>query len=288
MSKFNKDHLAYVLYTAPRIVNEDNLALVSQDVMKAMGWPSSDSPDGVNMYSNIEYGLVHPIGERRRFGLKLKDAPIFLADIFEEFKKSNIPAEIIKCWKIKQEEWQAVIGVMTMILKSLESYGTQSAVDSMPVFHRSLTYKLYATSQVINETLLPLLKQPLLDEIQDYQVYVDYGLSIIKRIDEYKVFGFKTRISHIPFSELLSWELPTELESKFPILAKQGAKENIPSWWKKNYADSPNDWDKTIYPSFENLWSAVVFAVYQIISAFEKIEEFNRVDLPYEDRANSE
>ena len=290
MSDFNSNHLAYVLYTAPRLVNEENVSLISQDVMKALGWSSSDSPDGVNMYSNIEYGLVHPLGDSRRFGFKIKDESIFLADIFEDLKTSDIPTDVSNYWQITKDEWQATIGSITRILKSLESYGAQSAVDSMPVFHRSLTYKLYATSQVINETLLPLLKQPLLDEIGDYQTHIDYGISIITRIEDYKVLGFKTRQSNIPFSELLDflWELPPELFQRFPNLANKGVKENIPNWWKRNYADSPEDWDETVYPAFENLWSAVILAVIKIVSAFEKIEVIKRVELPYEVRVNSQ
>lgn len=292
MSKFNRDHLAFVLYTAPRIVNEDNLELISQDVMKAFGWMSSDSPDGVNMYSNIKYGFVYPPNELKRFGLQLRDEPIFLADIFEDFATMDTPQQVKNRWEITTDEWRSSISVIAQILKSFEGIGAKdNGRDSMRVFHRSITYKLYAMSQVINETVLPLLRQPLLDEIIEHQEYVDYGVSILKWVnEEYKVFGFKTRTSHIPFSELLShsWALPAKLEKKYPILAKRGRKENIPNWWKPMYAQSVEDWDENIHPTSENLWSVANFAVQLIMSVFEKIEVVNQLDLPYEVRVDSD
>lgn len=292
MSKFNRDHLAFVLYTAPRIVNEENLELISTDVEKAFGWMSSDSPDGVNMYSNIKYGFYSdPPKHPRRFGLQLRDEPIFLSDLFEDFAKVGIPAEVKNRWEISEDEWHSAISVVTLILKSLESSGTsKSGRDPMRVFHRSLTYKLYATSQIINEAILPLVKQSLLDEIQEHQDYIDYDVSINRwGNEEYKVFGFKTRMSHISLKELLyyTWGLSSELEKKYPILAKQGHKRNFPDWWKPLYAQSIEDWNQDVHPTVDNLWSAVNFAVALIMSIFQKTESINWLDLPYEVRVDS-
>lgn len=271
MSNFSQSHLAYVLYTAPRLVNEGNLTVINHDIMKAFAWASSDSPNGVNMYSNIEYGMLPDPRRRLRFGFKLRDVPLFLSEIFETVKTFKGPSKIVEKSEITQDEWRAVIGVITQILKSFESYGALGVIDSMPVFHRSLTYKLYASSQLVNDTLLPLFKQSLMSEFDEYYSHIDYGVNHFRR---YKLYGFRTRFSQIPISSILSqlWDLPPELRKIHPILGMQGAKENIPTWWKTNYANSAADWDQSVHPTFGNLWSAVIFCVIHIVTAFEHTE----------------
>ncbi len=97
------------------------LSAQSDQLMKAFLEFGSETPDNVNCYNSIEYGLIHDERSRPVCGLKLKGKELLLSRVMNVVENLELPNEVSKEFpELTNNEWDAITRMVTMILIALE------------------------------------------------------------------------------------------------------------------------------------------------------------------------
>jgi hypothetical protein len=106
---------------------ELRISVISEEVMRLVLLVGSETPDNLNCYSHIEYGIVPnekdnaDPQDKATYGLKIRGKDISIADIMNVIEDIDIPAEVATAFPtITEHEWNAVTRIITMILLSVE------------------------------------------------------------------------------------------------------------------------------------------------------------------------
>ncbi len=121
MSSTFADKLCAILHAT----DGSSLPELSRDLMQEFLRFGSETPDNVNCFEHVEYGIVQrpSFGETEKgCGLKLKGKNILLADILNMAEDLDLPDDIKEYFPdLTDREWQAVMRMATMILIAFES-----------------------------------------------------------------------------------------------------------------------------------------------------------------------
>jgi hypothetical protein len=82
-----------------------------------------ETPDNLNCYRRIEYGLVEgrQFGPETILGLRVKGKDILLSDVMNVIENLELPAEVQEYFPdLTNQEWDAVTRMITTVLLSLE------------------------------------------------------------------------------------------------------------------------------------------------------------------------
>ncbi|MEL6268407.1 MAG: hypothetical protein AAFU54_27130 [Chloroflexota bacterium] len=264
---------------------------MSDDLMLAFRWYGSDTYDSVNRSSHLEYGYIdyktHPdLYEKSPsiayFGMKLKDHPVFLANIWQ-FLANNVTFADFKdeceyCPDITEDEWQDAVAFIIEYLWSLHSRGTESKhsrTQGIQVSGRAFIYKLFSASQIVDAENVSYLQHDLFSLMGIQTEHIEYGVYHNTDSGERReYFTLKFKGKNVPLWELPhGMPLPPTLAEEYPFLAKPGELKNIPDDFKRNYIaddETTTDWDARYEEQFPTLWDAVWFATYAMLSAFDR------------------
>jgi len=110
---------------------EVQLPVISEEVMRLILLLGSETPDNLNCYSHVEYGIVPNENDagnsgdssstKLTYGLKIKGKDISLSDIMNAVEDMGVPAEVAAVFPtITEHEWNAATRMITMILLSIE------------------------------------------------------------------------------------------------------------------------------------------------------------------------
>jgi hypothetical protein len=124
-SNMNKNNFLEILHhLADNSLAGDELAEMSGQLMKAFLDFGSETPDNLNCFQNVEYGLViNRIdgANRDKTGLKLKGRNVLISEVMNVVEDLEIPAEVKEYYpKLTKEQWSAITRITTMVLISLE------------------------------------------------------------------------------------------------------------------------------------------------------------------------
>lgn len=106
-------------------------SVISEEVMRMVLLLGSETPDNLNCYSHVEYGMVPNESDtgnsgdssstKLTYGLKIKGKDISLSDIMNAVEDMGVPAEVAAVFPtITEHEWNAATRMITMILLSIE------------------------------------------------------------------------------------------------------------------------------------------------------------------------
>jgi len=100
---------------------QTSLSAQSDQLMKAFLEFGSETPDNVNCYNHIEYGLTHDWRSRAVWGLKLKGKNLLLSEVMNVVENLKLPNEVSKEFpELTNSEWEAITRMVTMLLIALE------------------------------------------------------------------------------------------------------------------------------------------------------------------------
>jgi hypothetical protein len=96
---------------------------MSKQVMQAFLDFGSETPDNLDCFQNLEYGLATNDSHtsRKTVGLKLKGADVLISDVMHMIESMEIPAEVKEDFPdLTTEQWDAITRMTVMMLFSLE------------------------------------------------------------------------------------------------------------------------------------------------------------------------
>jgi hypothetical protein len=85
------------------------LGIQSEQLMKAFLEFGSETPDNINCYNHIEYGITHDFRSSAVLGLKLKSKDLLLSKVMNVVENLELPNEVRKEFPdLTDSEWDAI------------------------------------------------------------------------------------------------------------------------------------------------------------------------------------
>ena len=121
--KADKAFLSALIATArPPSRSHKTARELSKKLMGSFLRLGSETPDNLNCFHHVGFGLVgRPQSRGPSWGLKLKKKNVLLSEIFNTLEGTKPPRNISAEFKLTQDEWDAAIRMMVMILSVLET-----------------------------------------------------------------------------------------------------------------------------------------------------------------------
>jgi hypothetical protein len=277
-NQYKARQLAYALYSTSRLVNAENVKLLSDDLMVQFLQHGSDTWESMNVFAHIEYGTApknpnfpNPL---RYYGLKLRDYDVLVSDVIRSSANTAPEGRSYLPLHLREQ----IFRIAALILEAFEVVATTSIQDLHPLLKlkrsaRTLSYKLFTLSHAENDLDASHVDAELQLEFGDFGKYIEYGS--YPRSDTMITQGLIIRGSEIPITEYLLdvSEPPIAVAEHYPYLGKQGSGKNIPDYFKRNHLNKGQilvDWEELYQTQFPNLWYAVIYATTQVLNAFER------------------
>jgi hypothetical protein len=97
------------------------LSVQSEQLMNAFLEFGSETPDNINCYNHIEFGLTHDYRSRAVSGLKLKGKELLLSEVMNVVENLELPNKVRReLPDLTESEWDAITRMVTVILIALE------------------------------------------------------------------------------------------------------------------------------------------------------------------------
>lgn len=126
----NKKRFSHNLFTTSRLADEESVGVLSDELMLSFIDYGSETPDNLNAFNHIDYGLVERESDSgngivKKYGLRLKDKNLSIANVFHEMVETlnleNVHEEDKERYpQITSEDFKAVLRMTTMILLAFE------------------------------------------------------------------------------------------------------------------------------------------------------------------------
>jgi hypothetical protein len=126
----NKKQFAHNLFTISRLADDELVNLLSNELMLSFIQFGSETPDNINAFDQIDYGVVEREydsghGKYRKYGLRLKDKKLSIADVFHDMVESlsleDMPDKYREYYpEITPDEFRAILRITTMVLLAFE------------------------------------------------------------------------------------------------------------------------------------------------------------------------
>jgi hypothetical protein len=142
-----KKQFSHNLFTISRLANDELVDVLSDELMLSFINFGSETPDNLNAFNRIDYGLVESDSDSgnakwNRYGLRLKDKNLSIANVFHEmvesFNLENVRSEDRDRFpEITSEDFKAVLRMATMVLLAFErSYPELGEKDRVGISYR--------------------------------------------------------------------------------------------------------------------------------------------------------
>jgi hypothetical protein len=101
--------------------DQASLSDQNNQLMKAFLEFGSETPDNLNCYNHIEYGLTRDWRSRTVAGLKLKGKELLLSEVMNVVENLELPDEVREEFpELTDNEWDAITRMVTMALIAME------------------------------------------------------------------------------------------------------------------------------------------------------------------------
>jgi hypothetical protein len=143
----NKKRFSHNLFTISRLADDESVDVLSDELMLSFIDYGSETPDNLNAFNHIDYGLVERESDSgngivKKYGLRLKDNNLSIANVFHEMVESlnleNVREEDKERFpQVTSEDFKAVLRMTTMILLAFErSYMELGEKDRVGISYR--------------------------------------------------------------------------------------------------------------------------------------------------------
>lgn len=174
-----------------------------QEILLSFG---SQTPDNLNTLTQIVYGNV---GEN--WSLKLKAKPILIIDAWKKLEGTRLPKYVQHTFPdINQQEWQAVIQFISLILKDITSpFGLLMSMKEVWEIGKSDRFQY--SKEKINQKLFGLLEKQKQSSLGT-EIMFDKAETPENWVMKW---GLKTRLSHIFLSDIVAEIEGMPISTKF-------------------------------------------------------------------------
>jgi hypothetical protein len=132
---FVKRDFSYKLFAYSFTINDENLPLLSQEIIKVYWWYLSEllQNDKVIENNHLEFGYVdrkHD-GPKKTYGLKIRGKRLLLSDAMFIGESFQFPPELSSLLSINEDEWRAFKLMIPMILMAFERYHHETLEENL-------------------------------------------------------------------------------------------------------------------------------------------------------------